>query len=131
MGLGYKGDTGHHHSLRENLELLTASYPLRNGYFGVRGASGDTSIRHIASTEPMTTSLDFYDKATYGGIESPLYDKHGNLIGAVTKLADESVFSWREVSSSDGTPAVDINIRRSNDNCGVKTQKIHFVKEGR
>lgn len=131
MGLGFKGSTGHHHSLRENLETLTDSYPLRDGYFGIRGNSGDTSIRHIASSNPVTTSRDFYDKATYGGVESSLYDKLGNPIGAVTKLADGSVFSWREVSSSDGTPAVDINIRRSNDNCGVKTQKIHFVKEAR
>lgn len=37
MGHGYKGDTGHHHSIRENLPSLTSSYDYHNGYFGEKG----------------------------------------------------------------------------------------------
>ena len=44
-------------------------------------------------------------------------------------MNDGSIISWRDVSSSDGTPAVEINIEQSTSNGGVKQQKIHFVKE--
>lgn len=43
-------------------------------------------------------------------------------------MADGTVVTWREVSSSDGFPAVDINIKKSTDSGGLKVQKIHFVK---
>ena len=63
-------------------------------------------------------------------IESDIYNKKtGEVIGQKTKLADGSIISWRDVSSSDGTPAVEINIEQSTSNGGVKQQKIHFVKE--
>lgn len=38
------------------------------------------------------------------------------------------LFMFREVSSSDGSPAVEINIRQSDDHGDIKYQKIHFVK---
>lgn len=40
-----------------------------------------------------------------------------------------TIVSYRKVSSSDITPAVDINIKKSKESGGVKQQKIHFVKE--
>lgn len=49
--------------------------------------------------------------------------------GTIAKLADGTIVSYRKVSSSDGTPAVDINIKNSKESGGVKQQKIHFVKE--
>ena len=33
-----------------------------------------------------------------------------------------------ELSTSDGTPVVDINISKSRGSGGIKKQKIHFVK---
>ena len=48
--------------------------------------------------------------------------------GHYTKMKDGSILSYREVSSSDGTPAVEINIKKSTDHGGIKYQKIHFVK---
>lgn len=129
MGLGYKGDTGHHHSVSENLPDLKKDYPLRNGYFGSKADSKDDRVRHILSPDPVTTAKDFYDRISNGGIESDIVDKNGNIKGATTKMADGTVVTWREVSSSDGTPAVDINIKKSTDSGGLKAQKIHFVKE--
>ncbi len=129
MGLGYKGDTGHHHTIGENLTNLVEDYPLSNGYFGTKGDSHDNSIRHIKSSNPTTTAKDFYDKAAYGGEESKIFDKKGTFKGATTKMADGTIVTWREVSASDGSPAIDINIMYSKDSCGLKTQKIHFVKE--
>lgn len=123
MGHGYKGDTGHHHSLSENLSDLTSNYQCRNGYFGDPG-QGRSFVRNISSDNPLNTAQDFYGKASYGGLE-----KHMNSgKGLYTKMADGSILSFREVSSSDGTPAVEINIRSSRDHGNIKYQKIHFTK---
>jgi len=44
-------------------------------------------------------------------------------------MNDGTVITIREVSSSDGTPVVDINIKCSNHTGGLRSQKIHFVQE--
>ncbi len=129
MGLSYKGGADHYHSIGENVSSLSKDYPLSNGFFGVKGNSNDNSIRHIVSSDPATTAKDFYDKAAHGGIEEDILDKNGNIKGATTKMADGMVITWREVSSSDGSPAIDINIKYSSNSSGIKGQKIHFVKE--
>ena len=128
MGLGYKGDTGHQHSIGENIPDVSKDYPVNNGYFGTKGDSSDNSIRHIESDDPSATAKDFYDRIAHGGIENDILDKNGNIKGATTKMADGTVVTWREVSSSDGSPAVDINSKKSTESGGLKVQKIHFVK---
>lgn len=125
----YKGGSPRYRSIGDNVGSLKASYPFSNGYFGVKG-QGRSATRNILSSDPIATAKDFYDKAAYGGIEKPIYNtKTGDIIGQTTSLADGSVISWRNISSSDGSPAVEINIKRSSDASGVKQQKIHFVKE--
>lgn len=125
----YKGGSSRYRSISDNLGSLKASYSFKNGYFGIKG-QGRSSTRNIISNDPVTTAKDFYDKAAYGGAEKPIYNtKTGDIIGQTTSLADGSVISWRNVSSSDGSPAVEINIKRSSDAAGIKQQKIHFVKE--
>ena len=123
MGHGYKGDTGHHHSITENLGSLTAKYDYSNGYFGEQG-KGRSFVRNISSDDPANTAKDFYDTAAHGGIEGAMY----NGKGYVTKMKDGTILSYREVSSSDGSPTVEINIRQSDDHGDIKYQKIHFVK---
>lgn len=123
MGHGYKGDTGHHHTISENLLSLTASYKLNNGYFGLKG-QGRSFVRNIASNTPTQTAKDFYDKAAHGGIEKTM----ANGKGIYTKMKDGSILSFRKISASDGTPVVEINIKASSNHCGIKYQKIHFVK---
>ena len=71
----------------------------------------------------VRTAKEFYDAIALGGRE----EKLANGKGLNTRLADGTVITWREVSSSDGTPAIDINISQSNDSGGIKRQKIHFV----
>lgn len=56
--------------------------------------------------------------------------KLSNGKGKVTKMRDGSIISYRPISSSDGSPAIDINIRKSRNSGGIKQQKIHFVKKG-
>lgn len=127
MGTGiYKGGSFHHHSIKENLPNLKLKYPFSNGYFGNRGDSTKERTRHIESDNPISTSTDFYNKLTHGAIEKRL----PNEKGTVAKLEDGTIVSYRKISSSDGSPAVDINIKRSNETGGVKRQKIHFVKKG-
>lgn len=123
MGHGYKEDTGHYHKVTENLPDVITSYPLKNGYFGVRG-KGRLWIRNIKSKNPVATALDFYRRIAKGGQETELKSKNGFM----TKMKDGTIISWRETSSSDGTPAVDINIKHSNEHGELKYQKIHFVK---
>jgi hypothetical protein len=131
MGTSYKGNSPTFRSIGENVTALKNDYPFSDGYFGRKGESSTNSrVRNIESADPHATAKEFYNKATYGGIESDIYNKKtGEVIGQKTKLADGSIISWRDVSSSDGTPAVEINIEQSTSNGGVKQQKIHFVKE--
>ena len=130
MGTCYKGGADHYHSISENLPALKSKYHYENGYFGTKGDSSSNSrVRHITSEDPVQTAKEFYDRVTYGGIETPIYDKKSNYIGKKTSLEDGSVITWRNVSSSDGTPAVDINIEKSSNSGGIKQQKIHFEKE--
>ena len=48
--------------------------------------------------------------------------------GVYTKMKDGSILSFREITSSADSPAVEINIRESNNYGDIKYQKIHFSK---
>lgn len=110
------------HSLSDNLPELTRKYPLsENGYFG--SASNRTSnsrVRQIASRNPLKTASDFYRHATTGAVSEKIIPS-----GKTSFLRDGTVITLRKISSSDGSPAVDIKIMTSGT---VKTHKIHFVK---
>lgn len=117
---GYKDGTTKHHSISDNLPSLLARYPYKNGYFGSPAKS--SRVRHILSDSPTATARDFYERASKGGVEEPM--RNGR--GVKTLMGDDTVVSLREVSSSDGSPAVEINIRKSSSSGGIKNQKIHF-----
>ena len=123
MGHGYKEDIGHYHSISENLPELISKYKYSNGYFGDSG-KGRSCVRNIVSEDPIATSKDFYDKATRGGIEKEM----SNGKGYYRKMKDGSILSYREKSSTDGSPVVEINIKSSNEHGDIKYQKIHFVR---
>ena len=129
MGHGFKGDTGHYHTIGENIGSLKSKYSFneKTGYFGTVGQSKQSKVRNISSDDPVATAKDFYDRAAYGGKEEPL----GNGKGFKTTMKDGSVLTYREVSSSsDGSPAIDITISSTGTGSGgIKTQKIHFVKK--
>lgn len=123
MGHGYKGDTSYYHSISDNIQTVAANYEYHNGYFGEPSPDSKSKNRNIMSGNPSKTAKAFYDAIALGGREERL----ANGKGFNTRLADGTVITWREVSSSDGTPAIDINVSRSNDSGGVKRQKIHFI----
>lgn len=117
----YKGGTVKYHSLSDNLDNLKSNYAYSDGYFGDKG-QGRTFTRNISCDSPVKTATEFYNTASYGGIENTYSN------GKYTKLSDGTILSYREISSSDGTPVVEINIRKSSNSRDVKYQKIHFVE---
>ncbi len=94
-----------------------------NGYFGDKGTS--SQVRVIYGNDPVNIGKDFYKKISFGGIEKDL----DNGKGKITYMADGSIITFRPITKSDNYPAVNINISRSTDSGGIKTQKIHFGKE--
>lgn len=124
MGTSYKGNSPTFRKVGENIESVSSKYPYHEGRFGVR-ESKKNKVRHIASDNPLETAQDFYDRLAYGGKED-IYEKEKMKI---TRMADGTVITYRETSTSDGSPVVEINIDKSSDSGGVKNQKIHFIKE--
>lgn len=113
------------HSLMDNVHAMSDFYPLREGFFGKRSKRGNVA-RLIASTDPLRTAHDFYNRITQGLKSTPLPNGKGER----ATTPDGYTISIREVSSSpDHSPAIDIHIRKSTQPGEVKEQKIHFVKE--
>jgi len=47
--------------------------------------------------------------------------------GTITKLDDGTQITYRVITSSENSPAVEINVKRAKTN--INGQKIHFVKQ--
>ena len=120
----YKGNTTHYHSIGQNVMVTAKSYPMQNGYFGIKSPSTGSKTRNIVSSDNVAAAKDFYSKIANGGIER--VEKNGKL--SITKMHDGSIITMRTYSHSDGTPVVEINISNSQSTGGVKQQKIHFIK---
>lgn len=125
MGAGYKGGSTIHMSILENLNNLKSEYNYKDGYFFEKGL-GREHTRENYSQNPLKTAKDFYDKLTYGGIET----EFGSGKGLMTRMADGTIVSFRKTSTSDGSPVVEINVQKSNNHGDLKQQKIHFVIGG-
>ncbi len=83
--------------------------------------------REIDCDNPVQEAKKFYDSIAFGGIESKLENGKGYL----TKLKDGTVITFREITSTEGSPAVEINIKKTSESSGIKSQKIHFEKENK
>jgi hypothetical protein len=125
MGSYYKGETVAYHSISDNLQITAKYYKYSNGYFGDKGKSPKNRNREIDCDNPIIVSKNFYDSIANGGIETTLE----NGKGLITKLKDGTIITYREITSTANSPAVEINIKKSTNNSGIKTQKIHFEKE--
>lgn len=124
MGTGYKGNAKFYHSIGQNILITSLKYIYVNGRFGLNSPHGGNTIRNISSYDNIKTAKDFYDKIAFGGIEK-IVDQNMQI----TKMADGAIITFRQVSHSDGTPVVDINIQHSTHTGGLKDQKIHFIQE--
>ena len=123
---GFKNTEGRGslHTLTDNLPSVTSRFPLAPcGKFGTQGKSA----RIIKTSTPVGTAYEFFNRISSGYakiIEIPYKD--GTKKGCVAVLKDGTKITLRKKSSSDGSPAVDINITSPG---RVKPHKIHFVKE--
>ena len=123
---GFKNTQGRGllHTLTDNLPSVTSRFPLAPcGKFGEQGKRA----RIIKSPKPVGTAYEFFNRISSGYakiIEIPYKD--GSKKGCVAVLKDGTKITLRKKSSSDGSPAVDINITSPG---RVKPHKIHFVKE--
>lgn len=128
MGTHFKGNSPTYHSLRDNLPRVNENYKHNeNGYFGEIGKSGCNAIRQINCDDPIAEAHKFFNTIGFGGIETEL----PNHKGISSKLKDGTIIVCRDITSTLGSPAVEINIRYSNDSCGIQNQKIHFEKKGK
>lgn len=141
MGSGssgvYRGTHGSSKAISSIKDNLTSSfkkdYGFTDGLFGTasKNKNAGVDVRNIVSKNPLKTARDFYGKLTKGGIEKsiPPNKTKGKGEMHVVNMADGSTITFRAISTSDGSPAVDINIRRSTEKSGIKSQKIHFIGE--
>ena len=104
--------------LAANIQKLASMYPLDSkGRFGKPGRGAQI----VASTDPLETGRLFFSVLSSGGLSLPL----SNGKGMIATFADKSTVVFRPVSSSDGSPAISINLKGSKQT----DYKIHFVHE--
>ena len=124
---GFGGTVGSKHdeqykprsSVDLNAKRMSNDYPLTsNGYFEEKGKN----VRVIKTSNPERTSKDFYHKLGLGGKTEPLKNGHGTR----TTLDDGTIIVHRLITSTAGSPAVDIKVIHPK---VVKSQKVHFIKE--
>lgn len=113
------------HTLADNLADVTKHFPLTaDGLFGRKGKGA----RVIETTSPIGTAYEFFNRLIEGyATIHPINYTDGKRKGCKVYMNDGSVITFRRKSTSDGTPAVDINIKTVG---RVKPQKVHFVKKG-
>ena len=122
----YKGGSPIRHSLKDNIEKVAEIYGLNeNGFFAKIGKKGSDHIRQIDAKDEIIEARKFYEIIAYGGVETTF----SNGKGLKTKLKDGTIISYREITSTQSSPAVEINVKRSHEKCGIKTQKIHFERK--
>lgn len=124
MGMTYKGGSPEFRSLGDNVEKMKndPQYHFKDGCFGPLHHNSQNA-HDLFFDDPIAAAREFYDKIAYGGIE--------NVIGEdnwTTKMKDGTYINFRIKTSSEGSPAVQINIKNSSDNAGVRFHKVHFSK---
>ena len=105
-------------SVCDNAESVAKKYNLNE--FGNFGKKGD-NCRVFKCDDPLKESAEFYKKLSKGGVETPL--PRGN--GVKTTFDDFSVVTYREITKTPNSPAIDIKIKTPGK---IRGQKIHFIK---
>ena len=109
-------------SIDENASKLVGKFaPNKHGNFGRPGKN----TRIIECGDPISESTSFYEQIGKGGEISDL--PRGN--GTSTRLDDGTIITYRVVTSTTDSPAVQINVRNVEANITINNQKIHFIKE--
>lgn len=121
-GGGGSGGGGAHpfKALSGNIDKLGEKYGLTpGGYFGTKGKNS----RVIASADPAATANEFWKVLSKGGKADTLPNGKGKRV----RFDDASAAVYRVVTSSKGSPAVEIWIKTASGRKLPAYQKIHFV----
>ena len=104
----------------DNVSKMSGKFaPNEYGNFG----RPSKNTRIIECRDPVSESASFYEQIGKGGEMRTIPGREGT----VTKLDDGTRITYRVLTSSESSPAVDINVKRANTN--INGQKIHFIKE--
>ena len=124
MGSGRGGNYGNTKNavkFMDNLMEAIKTYPLSpSNFFGIKSIG---RVRQILSNNPVETMWDFVAKLSKGIVE--VSSLKGNDSGFQIVFPDHYRLVFREKSSSDGSPSVEI-FPLSKD-CIIPRQKIHFT----
>ena len=102
-----------------NASALLRRFPVnQQGVFSVPGRS---STRQLYSDDPAATARFFFDTLGRGGALRRI-DR-----GYIRTFDDGTHVTYRPVSGSDGSPAIQITVRNPNSPL-ARYQKIHFMK---
>ncbi len=109
-------------SPNNNIESLKTSFKFnsKTGKFGDKGKNSQI----IKATDPVAESLKFFNKISKGGDISKLANGKGDRVD----FTDGTTITYRVVTSTPKSPAVDINVKVYNKG-KISSQKIHFIKK--
>lgn len=93
--------------------------PNASGYYGVPGSG--SKVRNLPGNKD--TAKDLFTDLSEGYVSEKKRVSNGAEM-TIRTMRDGTTITYREVSSSDGTPVVEIHNSRA-----LKEQKIHFVEE--
>ena len=104
-------------SVTDNYEIAKAyQSPNGNGMFGIKGKNS----RIYQSSDQYESAADFYARISRGGKEL----RFMNNKGIFTRFDDGSIVSYRVVTNTKNSPAVEIQLLANG-----KRQKRHFILE--
>lgn len=115
-------------SILRNAEKASAKFGYNEdtGYFGSRLKGKSRDLRTLISDDPIKDARELFRQLSEGGDIVPTDNPHQTLY----LLPGGAYVSLRIVTSTEGSPAVEINVKSDKANTKVKSQKIHFIKKG-
>lgn len=112
-------------SIENNAKEAAKYFPFKDGLFGSKNRKPKSKPREIFVSNPTSSASQFFNILKQGGKDKLFNTSHG--IGIESNLPDGSRITYRPITSSKGSPAVEITISGSD---YIKPKKYHFVMKG-
>ncbi len=112
-------------SISSNANEAAKLFKFKDGLFGIKNRKPKSKPREIIVSNPKTSASIFFNTLAAGGKKETFDTGHGKGIKAT--LLDKSIITYRPITSSNGSPAVEIVVSGSKN---VKAKKYHIVKKG-
>lgn len=112
-------------SISSNANEAAKLFTFKDGLFGIKNRKPRSKPREIIVNNPQTSATIFFNTLAAGGKKEKFDTGHGKGIKAT--LSDKSVITYRPITSSNGSPAVEIVVSGSKN---VKPKKYHIVRKG-